>query len=391
MVSSPVIAGRAATMGRSLIRVVAEQAWAIPDAIRLELGEPSHRTPEHVIEAAHRAARGGATRYAPNGGLPQLRDAIAEKIANVNGYRVRPEDVVVGAGGVEVLFATLTALLVPGDQVLLPDPSWPDYRMMCELLGAEVVYYGFGDQPGHAPDPEALAALITPRTRALIVNSPSNPLGAVHPPQLLAELADLAAAHDLWVVSDECYDQLTFAGNCQSLAAVAPQHHQRIVSLYSFSKVHAMTGWRVGYAAMPPVLAERVADAQEPLISCVNTPAQHAALAALKGPQDHIAAMRESFSARSRLVSELLTEVGVRHVRPDGTFYVWAELGEVGRDSLGWALALLDEERVAVAPGEAFGPAGAGCIRLSLGEPDETLIEGVRRMLAKIKRDRDHR
>jgi aspartate aminotransferase len=381
--------GPAARMGPSLVRAVAEAAWAYPDAIRLELGEPGLATPGYVIDAAHAAARAGATTYAPNAGIPELRGALADKIARVNGYAVEPGDVIVGAGAVQVLFATLTALVRPGDEVLLPDPAWPDYEMMCELLGAVPVRYPLYPERAYRPDPEDVERLIGVRTRAVLVNSPSNPLGTVLDSDMTSALLEVAARRGVWLISDECYDELTFDGSFRSAGALAsPEMAKGLVSLYSFSKVHGMTGWRVGYAAMPSELATIVGRAQEPLVSCVNTPAQHAALTALRESDKHVPAIRERFRARRDLVCAALASAGIEHFIPQATFYVWLSLGDPSIDSVAWALELLEEERVAVAPGIAFGPSGAGCVRLSLSVSDELLTEGIRRIASKLARDR---
>jgi aspartate aminotransferase len=381
--------GPAVSMGPSLVRAVAEAAWSYPDAIRLELGEPALATPSYVIEAADAAARAGATRYAPNAGLVLLREALVGKIADVNGFAVEPEDIVVGAGAVQVLFATLTALARPGDEILIPDPCWPDYVMMCQLLGAVPVRYPLRAGNGYRADPDDVDRLIGLRTRAVVVNSPSNPLGSVQDADTTAALLEVAARRGVWLIADECYDELAFDGSFRSAGALAtPEQARLLVSLYSFSKVHAMTGWRVGYAALPRELARIVGHAQEPLVSCVNTPAQHAALAALRGADRHVPDFRERFRTRRDLVCSALSEAGIEHHTPEATFYVWLRLGDQVRDSVAWALELLDQERVGVAPGAAFGPTGEGCVRLSLSATDELLAEGVRRVAAKLARDR---
>jgi aspartate aminotransferase len=379
--------GPAVTMGPSLIRRVAERAFAHPDALRLDLGEPGMPTPAHVVDAADMAARAGATGYTPNGGIGELRGALASKVGAINGFAVEPTQIVVGAGAVQVLFATLTALVRPGDEVLIPEPSWPDYRMMCELLGVTPDYYPLHERHGYTPDPQDLEARIGQRTRVLIVNNPSNPLGSVHDPDTTLAVLELAARRGVWLISDECYDELSFDGGFRSAGALATADQQRrLVSLFSFSKVHAMTGWRVGYAALPPALATVVQSAQEPLVSCVNAPAQHAALAALRGDQAHVAESRATFRRRVELVCDALERAGLQLHRPRASFYIWVRLGVP--DSVAWAIELLDEQGVAVAPGSAFGPSGEGCVRVSVGATEEQLADAVGRMLAKLSADR---
>src|SRR5918995_4544286 len=190
----------------SRIREVMELAWKDPEAIHLEVGEPDFPTPEHVVEAAHRAARMGRTRYAPNAGIPELREALAEKVTRRNGYEARPEQVVVTQGGIQALYLSLRALLELGDEVLLPDPAWPNYRMIAHLLGTRVLSYPLVAEGGFLPSLEDLERLVTPRTRAILVNSPSNPLGTVVSRGLMQGLLGFARRHSLWFISDEVYD-----------------------------------------------------------------------------------------------------------------------------------------------------------------------------------------
>ena len=284
----------ASSMPVSRIREVMELAWKDPEAIHLEVGEPDFPTPEHIVEAAHRAALDGLTRYAPNAGLPVLRGSLSEKVTRRNGYPARPEQVVVTQGGIQALYLTLRALLAPGDEVLLPDPAWPNYRMIAHLLGARVLPYPLVAEGGFLPRLEDLERLVTPRTRAVLVNSPSNPLGTVVPHELMEGLLGFARRRGLWFVSDEVYDEVVFDDVFVSAGSVA-NPDDRLVSIYSFSKVYAMTGWRVGYLVAPPDLARILTGMQEPIISCVNTPAQMAALSAVTGSQDVVREMSDSY------------------------------------------------------------------------------------------------
>jgi aspartate aminotransferase len=363
----------------SRIREVMELAWKVPDAIHLEVGEPDFPTPPHVVEAAYAAARSGHTRYAPNAGLPELREALAEKVTGRNGYEARPEQVVVTQGGVEALYSVLLTLLDPGDEVLLPDPAWPNFRMISHLLGAREALYPLTAEGGFLPRVEDLERLVSPRTRAILLNSPSNPLGAVLPRDRLAELLEFARSTGLWVLSDEVYDEISFDGTFVSAGTLAGPE-DRLVSIYSFSKVYAMTGWRVGYAVAPEELAKVLTGLQEPIISCVNTPAQKAALAAVTGPQEPVARMRAAYQARRDAVLEELARHGLSASRPSGAFYVWVDVSAAGIPSLELARRLVEEERLAVAPGDAFGPLGEGYVRLSLASSQEDLLEGARRL-----------
>jgi aspartate aminotransferase len=370
----------ASSMPVSRIREIMELAWKDSEAIHLEVGEPDFPTPEHVVEAAHEAARAGRTRYAPNAGLPQLREALADKVTRRNGYTARPDQVVVTQGGIQALYLVLSALLEPGDEVLLPDPAWPNFRMIAHLLGARPVLYPLVAQGDFLPRLEDLERLVTPRTRAILVNSPSNPLGTVIPRELLETLLLFARERGLWFVSDEVYDEVVFDDLFVSAGSVADTS-DRLVSVYSFSKVYAMTGWRVGYLVAPPDMAELLTGMQEPIISCVNTPAQMAALAAVTGPQDVVREMREAYRARREELLEVLDSGGLPSSRPSGAFYVWTDVSEAGMHSMDFARALIEREHVAVAPGYAFGDLGQGFVRLSLASSVGDLLDGASRLV----------
>jgi len=376
------ISARATGLPHQAIREVMELAWRRPDAIHLEVGEPGFATPPHIVEAAARAARDGHTKYTPNAGIVPLREALAEKVGRINGYEASPEQVVVGAGGVQVLHNVLLALTDPGDEILLPDPAWPDFVQMAHLLGTTPCYYHQTPETGFLPAVEELEALVTPRTRVLVVNSPSNPLGAVVPAALSAELVAFAERRGLWFVSDECYDEIAFDGTFASPMRVAPS--PRIISAYSFSKVYAMTGWRVGYCVAPPEVAATLTRLQEPIVSCVNAPAQMAALAAVTGTQDVVAEMRDAYRDRRDAAVELLTAAGVGVLRPSGAFYLWVDITRSGRDSRDFAFSLIADRGVAVAPGTAFGAAGEGFVRISMASELDVLLEGARRLVAHV-------
>jgi aspartate/methionine/tyrosine aminotransferase len=378
------ISARATGLPAQAIREVMELAWRQPDAIHLEVGEPGFPTPAHIVEAAARAARDGHTRYTPNAGIVPLREALAEKVGRVNGYAAAPEQVVVGAGGVQVLHTVLLALTDPGDEILLPDPAWPDFVQMAHLLGTIPRHYHQTPETGFLPAVDELEELVTPRTRALVVNSPSNPLGAVVPAERAAELVAFAERHGLWLVSDECYDEIAFDGTFASPMSVAPS--PRVISVYSFSKVYAMTGWRVGYCVAPPEVAATLSRLQEPIVSCVNAPAQMGALAAVTGPQGIVAEMRDAYRERRDAAVALLQAAGVPVLRPAGAFYLWVDIGSSGRDSRDFAFSLIAERGVAVAPGTAFGAAGEGFARLSMAAELEPLLEGARRLVAHLDR-----
>jgi aspartate aminotransferase len=370
----------ASSMPVSRIREVMELAWGDPEAIHLEVGEPDFPTSEHVVEAAYEAARAGRTRYAPNAGLPELREALADKVTRRNGYEAHLDQVVVTQGGIQALYLVLLALLEPGDEVLLPDPAWPNFRMIAHLLGAHVLSYPLVAKGDFLPRLEDLERLVTPRTRAILVNSPSNPLGTVLPRELVEALLAFARRQGLWFISDEVYDEVVFDDIFVSAASIADPS-DRLVSVYSFSKVYAMTGWRVGYLVAPPDMAKLLTGMQEPIISCVNTPAQMAALAAVTGPQDVVGKMREAYRTQRDELLEILDRGGLPSSQPSGAFYVWTDVSEAGVPSMDFARSLIEREHVAVAPGGAFGELGEGYVRLSLASSREDLLDGASRLV----------
>lgn len=365
----------ASRIPRSGIREVMDIASTLPDVIHLEVGEPDFVTPGHIVAAAAEAAARGHTGYAPNAGLTPLREALAERLTRRRGYPVPVEQVVVTNGGTGALYSSLAALISPGDEVLLPDPGWPNYVGMATLLGARPVCYPSAD--GFLPDPGGIERLVGPRTRVLVLNSPSNPVGAVIPEKLMTALTELAARHGLWVVSDEVYEDMAFGGEAAS--ACTPDGN--VITVHSFSKTYAMTGWRVGYAVAPAPVASVISKAQEPLISCVNTPAQMAALAALEGPQDCVARMRESYRERRDRVLATFDGTPVRAHTPAGAFYIWVDVSAAGRGGAEFARTLIAERGTAVVPGTAFGPSGASSIRVSVATAAESLLEGARRIV----------
>jgi aspartate aminotransferase len=364
----------------SRIREIMELAWEKPEVIHLEVGEPDFPTPEHVVEAAYEAARTGHTRYAPNAGLPELREALADKVTRRNGYEARPDQVVVTQGGIQALYLALLALLEPGDEVLLPDPAWPNFRMIAHLLGARVLPYPLVSEGDFLPHLEDLERLVTPRTRAILVNTPSNPLGTVVPRELADTLLEFARRRDLWYISDEVYDEVVFDDAFVSAGAVADPG-DRLVSVYSFSKVYAMTGWRVGYLVAPPDLTKLLTGMQEPIVSCVNTPAQLAALAAVTGPQAVVREMREFYREWRDELLEILDRGNLPSSQPSGAFYVWTDISKAGVRSMDFARSLIEREHVAVAPGSAFGDLGEGYVRLSLASSRQDLVEGASRLV----------
>ena len=369
-------------MPRSGIREVFDLANTIPGCIRLEVGQPNFATAPHICQAAADAAFAGFTGYTPNVGIPELREALADKVRTRNRLEATPDQVVVTTGGGGALFSTMTTLLDPGDGVLLSDPAWPNYRMQVDLLGFTPHYFPLSRDDGLQPRAEAIEPSITERTRAIVINTPANPTGVVIDREVLTELMDLARRYDLWVISDEVYDEITFDKDMVSTAEFDTDG--RVVTIFSFSKTYAMTGWRVGYTLSSPEIAGLIGKCQEPITSCVNGPAQKAALAAVTGPQDVVKEMRHAYHDRRDRVMALLEAGSVPAVRPAGAFYVWVDVSAAGLDDRTFARRLVREREVAVVPGTTFGARGGDSVRLSLATATDELLEGVSRIVAAI-------
>ncbi|MFD1715835.1 pyridoxal phosphate-dependent aminotransferase [Amnibacterium flavum] len=362
-------------LGASGIREIVNLVLASDrDIARLEVGEPGFPTPDHIVEAAVRAARSGIG-YTHSAGMQALREAIAESVERRYGTAVPFDRVIVCQGAGQGISAVLSAVLSTGDEVLVPDPSWPNYAMLTVLHGARPVFYGLRPENGFAPDLAELESLVTERTRVIILNSPGNPTGAVLPRDVIGKIVAFAADRGILVISDEVYDELIFDGEPADAAGFGTDN---VVSAFSFSKTYAMTGWRVGYVIAPEWLAPTLVHVQEPLLSCISGVSQMAAIAALQGPQAPVAAMRDAYRAHRDLAVSLL-EPTIPVVRPEGAFYLMIPLAP-GVDSRTAALELV-EYGVAVAPGSAFGQVAADHVRISLASGTDVLRTGIERFL----------
>jgi aspartate/methionine/tyrosine aminotransferase len=378
-ISLPALAKGPAESHHSGIREIANEAIRTPGAIRLEVGQPNFPTPQHIGDAGKRAIDEGKTFYTHTQGLLSLREKLAAKLARVNGIHVTPDRIACTPGGVGALAAVFAAVLEDGDEVMLPDPGWPNFTMMLSWTDAKGVYYPCPLADGFQPDLDALAGLITPRTKILVVNSPNNPTGAVYPSATIEKLIELAQRHNLWLISDECYDQIVLDGTWTSPASLAPGD-PRIASVFTFSKTYSMTGWRLGYVAGSAELIDTVTKVLESNSSCTSTISQVAAEAALDGPQDCVTDMVTAYRRRRDLVVDLLREAGLFIAEPAGAFYIMADISPSGLNSRDFAFKFLRERGVSVAPGTAFGEVGKNAVRISLASSDQDLREGVGRL-----------
>ncbi len=363
------------------IRRIFDLAAEVDDVILLAIGEPDLPVAEHILEAGARAWLGDETGYTPNAGTPALRAAIVEKLHRENDVSVELEQVWVTVGATQALHQTMTLLLGAGDEILVPDPGYTTFSMSARMLDAIPVPYPLIPARQFVPDIEQLERSVTARTRALIVNSPSNPLGSVLEEPILRELLAFARRHDLWVISDEVYEYFTYGRPHVALASLDTD--DRVFSVFSLSKTYALTGARVGYLVTPRGLAPTMRSVQEAMISCVDAPAQAAAVVALTGDHDHVAAAREHYAGNLDAACALLDSRGIRYLRPTGAFYLWIDMEHASDgDVAAWAERFLLAERVAVAPGSAFGRAGEGWIRICVAARRADLLEGIRRLPA---------
>lgn len=371
------------TMRPSGIREIMALVAQMPDAIHLEVGEPNFQTPEHIKKAAYEATMEGFTKYTPSNGFVSLREALVEKLRRVDHIEETVDNVVVTVGGVGAIASTFMALLDPGDEVLIPDPGWPNYTMMILVSKGVPVRYSLSPKNCFQPDPKEIEKLITPKTKALLINSPANPTGAVFPRETVEELVALAKKHGVYLISDEVYEQLIFDGGHTSAREF---DKEAAISCYSFSKTYAMTGWRVGYAVAKPEIARILTKLQEPYVSCTAAVSQKAAEAALRGPQDCVEEMRQAYKRRRDLAVEILQENNMFICKPSGAFYIMADISRAGMESYDFAKTLLKEEKVALAPGATFGDVAAQTVRVSLANSEDQLTEGLKRLGAFVER-----
>ncbi|MGI6368189.1 MAG: pyridoxal phosphate-dependent aminotransferase [Anaerolineae bacterium] len=365
-------------ISRSPIRLILDRAAAFPDAIHLEIGQPDFEPPAHVIDAAVRAARNEYTGYTANAGMPALREAVVVKLARENNLHVSPQNIMVTVGAMQAVFSTMTVLLNPGDEILLPDPGYGNFAMAARLNHAVPRFYPTVATRGFEPDMAALERMVNDRTKALFINSPCNPTGAVYSEATLRACLEFCRRHDLYLVSDETYDRLVYEG--QHISPAQWDDEGRVISIFTTSKTYAMTGWRVGFAVANDQVISAMTKIQEPTTSCVNTVAQHAAVAALLGPQDCVASMRQEYQFRRDLALALATDNELSVSVPHGAFYMLVDISGQPADSVRFACDLVDAEHLAVAPGRSFGDQSDHYVRLSFCARVDSLQAGIPRL-----------
>lgn len=366
---------------RSGIREVMDLAWQVEKTgpvIHLEVGQPDFPTPAHIVEATCRYAREGHTKYVPNAGMDPLRQAAARYFERKTGVRTGPENILVTPGAVMSVATSFMALLEPGEEVLLPDPGWPNYHMAVEVLHGKPLYYTLRPANQFLPDLDELEGLVTPRTKLLLLCNPSNPTGQVCGAALMKRLMELASRRDLYVLSDEIYSDIVF--DQPHTSALPLDAEGRVLLVSGMSKSYAMTGYRVGFTRARPDYIELAAKLQEPLVSCGTGFSQLAAAEALDGPQEEVEKMRLAYKRRRDIALEVLRAHQLYQYTPGGAFYLLIDIGATGMAARDFTIELLREKRVAVAPGSTFGQVSKGHVRISIASSDENIREGVKRI-----------
>ena len=352
------------------------------DVINLGIGQPDFKTPEHIVEAAIKALKDGHHGYTPANGILETREAVVRRTLSLTGTEVSPENVMIMPGGKPTMFAAITMFGEPGTEIMYPDPGFPIYRSMIEYTGATPIPVPIREENGFAFSAEETLALITPKTRLLIINSPANPTGGVTPKSEIEKLVKGLEAHPhVAIMSDEIYDVMTYDGETHTSMLQYPEIRDRLIVLNGWSKTWAMTGWRMGWSIWPDGLIELVRKLAVNCWSCVNAPSQFAGIAAIDGPQDDVAHMMKAFDQRRTRVVELANALpNVSCAVPKGAFYAFPNVKNTGRKAKELASDLLEKEGVALIGGPDFGILGEGYIRISYANSLENIEKAMKRV-----------
>jgi aminotransferase len=377
---------RIASVPPSGIRRFFDIAATMDDVISLGIGEPDFDTPEPIVRAGIESLERGETHYSSNSGMIELRRALAEHLDQMYGQAYDPDsEILVTVGVSEALYLALAATLDPGDEVIVPEPCFVSYAPEVIFAGGTPVIVPTTVENDFQVTAEAIAAAITPRTKALLIGYPNNPTGAVMSRERLEAVAAVAEQHDLLVISDEIYDRLVYGVDHVCFPSL-PGMYDRTILLQGFSKAYAMTGWRIGYVAAPAEILALIRLVHQYTIMCAPTVSQHAALAALRVGEPFVQEMVAEYDRRRRLIVQGLNEIGLSCFEPQGAFYAFPSIQVTGMDENEFAESLLHEERVALVPGSAFGEAGRGFVRCSYATAYEKIEEALERLNRFVRR-----
>jgi len=370
----------------SSIRKIFNLSKSMTDVISFGIGEPDFNTPKYITDAARKAMDDGYTHYTVNAGLPELRECISEKLSHENRITADPkDDIIVTAGGMGGLYMALRSMLDSGDDVLVPQPSWLNYVSQIILAGGNVVPIPLESSDGFILTADKIAAPLTEKTKVLLFNTPSNPTGRVIPKEELEKIAKLARQKGFFIISDEVYEKFIWDGHSHTSIASIPDASDITVTVNSFSKSYAMTGWRIGYACGNKEIISSMVKLQENVYACANSVAQRAAIAAIKNDDGSLGVMLKEYSSRRKLLTDIVSNIeGLKIVPCEGSFYMFVDISRTQLSSEDFAMGMLSRNRLAVIPGDAFGPTGAGFVRMAYTVGSDSLIEGGNRLKAFI-------
>ena len=365
---------------RSVIREMFAMQTGLEDVVSFALGEPDFTSPKHIIDATVASFQRGETHYTPNAGIPALREAVARSYQE-RGLDYKPEEILIGSGAISVLCLACTAILDIGDEVLLPDPGWANYSGLIMQVGAVPVPVRVKEENGFMYDVEDLRAAITPKTKMILINSPSNPTGGVASAENLRQIADLVKEKDLYVLTDEIYHELLWSDEPYTSIASFPGMKERTLIVDGFSKKYAMTGFRLGYGAGPEEVIATMTKLLENVLSSVNEGIQWGGVAALTGDQSPVEEMKEQYRRRRQIIVEGLNAIDrISCLAPMGAFYAFPNISQTGLSSRDFAIRLLQEKHTVVVPGTGFGEGGEGFVRISYATSEENIREGLKRI-----------
>ncbi|MFQ6080433.1 MAG: pyridoxal phosphate-dependent aminotransferase [Candidatus Bathyarchaeia archaeon] len=384
------VAERATRMPLSGIRVIFEMVHKMKDVVRLEAGDPDFKTPDHICEAAKKALDEGYTHYTSSFGMLELRQALARKLKKDNGIDADPEtEIVVTAGASCAVNIAILSTIDPGDEVLIPDPSWPHYEACVALADGVAVHYPLLEKNQFRADIEDIRKRITRKTKMIVVNSPSNPTGGFMEKRDIEAVAETAKEYNLLVLSDEVYEKIVYDQLRHISVASLPDMKERTITVNSFSKTYAMTGWRLGYAVARQEIAEEMAKLNLYSNSCPSSIAQRAGIAALSGPQDAVVMMAKEYERRRNEIVKGLNEIeGITCVKPRGAFYAFPNVSSLGMSSQDAAMFILKEAKVSTVPGSGFGGYGEGYLRLAYSNSIENIVKALVRIRNAVEKIR---